>query len=1269
MYPRALRVRLLSVVVVLLSASFAGAATTELRVFFDSDHNALTGCTVGGMSGVEQVLVTQVTDSGSSARVTRTFRQLCTGSGLGPITDDDATGWDARFQTGSGELTFETRIPVRAFGPDGISRTMRLGFEANRPPATHAALVDVDGSDVVIHEAAVRRRALRTAGSARTITLDGNLADWTGIDPVIHGMASEGTRDLRLLRVFTWEGEEFLYFAVIARLSSDAPFADDDVYHRPEGQGLSVAGPGVLANDGDPLGEDLDAEIVTEPARGSLALNEEEGGFTYSPDNPQANGTDSFEYKVRAGTRDSNVARVQIAVGDAIHNEPPSFTAGGNITVPESSGLYQESWATGISPGSGETQAVHFTVTNDNNYLFSQQPTLAADGTLRFVPFLRRDGSAVVTVRLTDSEGASSAPATFTIVVLNLNDAPAFSVGPNPVVAEDAGPQTVQPWATAITPGGVDESGQSVFFTVVGNSKPSLFSVGPAVSPAGALTYTPAANANGTATIKLRLSDNGSPAASSAPRQFTITITPVNDAPSFTAGASSIVVLDAAGPHITGWATAVSPGPSNEAGQALSFIVSNDNPALFTAAPSIAPNGTLTFTPAAGHGVATVTVRLQDNGGVANGGLDTSATTTFGITVENVPVITSAAITTFTVGQPGSFTVTTSARPTASVEQSGVLPAGVTFAGGTLSGTPAASTGGTYPISFRATNGRGSSPVQNFTLVVNEAPGITSANAASFVRGVLGSFTVTTSGHPHPSIALAGAAVPADLTFTDHGDGTATLSGKANVTVASYAGFTLTASNGTGSNAAQSFTINVNSVVYPMPGSQSQPPVLCAGCLGSNASGQLNDGLPTYPYGSPIASHVGRYVDSQTTANYQNLGFRTARARTIRTFSQANGQAPPRVYIQIGNAVGAYALDTFFSTKLPAGPVSVGGVKTGSPVGGFGRSPLEKITMWDGFFYPEALASGWYTPVIDQQDPMAKGGPFDVDDRGYIYGSWPTFGWGIARDDGRTDATHFPKVVQMVYSIAGIDQTQYPNTQADPSGVTPNSILAIPSGGRYYAVIAGSSNSSAVFDVTVPAAPLYLAKYPGTSKAILRYDRSDAHQRVAYVDATRNLQVYSYDALVSGGAPMASEAKSDGGFRDVAIDDAGNIWAIESTRLVKLTPSGGGFVTTSYPSPFGSSFGSMSVLAVGAGHLAVAGVTTAGTVAEDVRLATIGAGAPVEVPLGGFFKNYYFGGAPGFAEPGPYTQPFDLHLISWNGKTYLMNSAEGLGDVFEIQTP
>src|SRR5258708_20156473 len=52
---------------------------------------------------------------------------------------------------------------------------------------------------------------------------------------------------------------------------------------------------------------------------------------------------------------------------------------------------------------------------------------------------------------------------------------------------------------------------------------------------------------------------------------------------------------------------------------------------------AISARGTLTYTPAAdANGSATVTVQIHDNGGTANGGVDTSAAQTFTINVTSV---------------------------------------------------------------------------------------------------------------------------------------------------------------------------------------------------------------------------------------------------------------------------------------------------------------------------------------------------------------------------------------------------------------------------------------------------------------------------------------------------------------------------------------------------------------------------------------------------------------------------------------------------------
>ena len=77
------------------------------------------------------------------------------------------------------------------------------------------------------------------------------------------------------------------------------------------------------------------------------------------------------------------------------------------------------------------------------------------------------------------------------------------------------------------------------------------------------LAYTPAANANGTATIGVRIKDTGGTAGggvdTSATQTFVISMTPVNDAPTFTGGPNPTVLEDAGAATVPNWATVVTP--------------------------------------------------------------------------------------------------------------------------------------------------------------------------------------------------------------------------------------------------------------------------------------------------------------------------------------------------------------------------------------------------------------------------------------------------------------------------------------------------------------------------------------------------------------------------------------------------------------------------------------------------------------------------------------------------------------------------------------
>jgi hypothetical protein len=266
---------------------------------------------------------------------------------------------------------------------------------------------------------------------------------------------------------------------------------------------------------------------------------------------------------------------------------------------------------------------------------------------LSYTPAANANGSATITLTLMDNGGTAnggvdtSAPQSFVINVTGINDAPSFVVGPDQVVNEDAGPQTVNPWASAINDGDPEVT-QGLTFQITDNTNAALFTAGPSVSPTGVLTYTTAADANGAATITLQLMDDGGTANggidTSAPQDFTITVNPVNDAPSYTVGPDQTVLEDAGPQVVNPWATAISPGPADEAGQLVNFNVTNNtNPALFSAGPAVSPTGELTYTPAAdANGSATITLTLMDDGGTANGGVDTSAPQTFIINVTPV---------------------------------------------------------------------------------------------------------------------------------------------------------------------------------------------------------------------------------------------------------------------------------------------------------------------------------------------------------------------------------------------------------------------------------------------------------------------------------------------------------------------------------------------------------------------------------------------------------------------------------------------------------
>jgi hypothetical protein len=90
------------------------------------------------------------------------------------------------------------------------------------------------------------------------------------------------------------------------------PVAAADSYNGTQDTPLTIAAPGVLANDSDADGDSLTAVLVSSPAHGALVLDAN-GGFSYTPAAGYSGG-DSFTYKADDAKDDSAAATVTLTI-------------------------------------------------------------------------------------------------------------------------------------------------------------------------------------------------------------------------------------------------------------------------------------------------------------------------------------------------------------------------------------------------------------------------------------------------------------------------------------------------------------------------------------------------------------------------------------------------------------------------------------------------------------------------------------------------------------------------------------------------------------------------------------------------------------------------------------------------------------------------------------------------------------------------------------------------------------------------------------------
>jgi hypothetical protein len=461
---------------------------------------------------------------------------------------------------------------------------------------------------------------------------------------------------------------------------------DDGIYVTNEDTPLSVsAGSGLLGNDSDPVGRALTARVARRPEHGVLLLDDN-GAFTYKPD-LNFYGQDYFEYQVIAGDDVNRSMPTRVVIDVVSVNDAPTLDIISDpAEILEDAGQQTISLS-GISPGplNEKTQSLIVTAASSNPELFSGPISVTfsspySTGLLSYTPAPNKNGTAVITVTVTDdggtaNGGVNSFSRTFTVVVSPVADPPtiAFGVSSTYNLIEDV---NLPVHGTGIVVGDVDagpnDALNRVLSVLVATSEINRHMTSVSVGTTGVtllnsftpnfffLTGTAAKlnaffqglqggtyilNSNGEFPSESNLwfylevahgtydqygTLTGLPGGSAT---GTIHRVPVNDAPTFTKGSDKTVADSAVLQTVDNWATGIS---AIEGGQALDFLVTvpANEQYLFKVLPTIDAPGKLTFESAPNvTGTATVTVRIHDSGGTENGGQDTSAAQTFTITV------------------------------------------------------------------------------------------------------------------------------------------------------------------------------------------------------------------------------------------------------------------------------------------------------------------------------------------------------------------------------------------------------------------------------------------------------------------------------------------------------------------------------------------------------------------------------------------------------------------------------------------------------------
>ncbi|MBA3563491.1 MAG: VCBS repeat-containing protein [Gammaproteobacteria bacterium] len=305
------------------------------------------------------------------------------------------------------------------------------------------------------------------------------------------------------------------------------------------------------------------------------------------------------------------------------------------------------------------------------------------------------------------------------------------------------------------------------------------------------------------------------------------TATPfVNVAPEFTSTPVTTATVDVV---YTYDITAEDPD-AEDVGEALTITDDGNLPAWLALTDNGDGTATLTGTPTAAD-IGDVDVTLT----VTNTVDSTTSDQMFTITVSDAPVgaaptFTSTPITNATADVAYSYEITATdadAGDSLVITAVGTLPGWLTLTDNgdgtaTLAGTPTAADVGDHMVSLQVSDGT-NTDTQDFTIVVaaagsgNTPPEFTSTPVTEGTVDEAYSYSVTATDAEDDTLTIESITLPAWLTLTDNGDGTATLAGTPAAADVGAHDVSLSVSDGTAAPVLQNFTVTVEEADEPPP--------------------------------------------------------------------------------------------------------------------------------------------------------------------------------------------------------------------------------------------------------------------------------------------------------------------------------------------------------------------------------------------------------------------------------------------------------------------